>query len=686
VLGAFVAAGHVDTAETLGWALLESSGGREPAEALALARAALLAAPGCEELRRQTAELYKAVHGGHEHFQTLYEAAGLEAGQSPKRAVRTLETCLAVHPGAYLANRFDGRVIRVQRLNAMGEFEFDDAGRTVRLEPKLLADEFDLLPETDFRVRLLADPQGLADMFRNDPAAVLMSISQARGGRVTSDDLKGLVVPQFLPKDKWSGWWGRARTAAKKCPQLTLEGRSPVTLIYHPQGRSLEDEFADAAGEAYHPLEQLAVLRTYLREASGRGASPDGAFVSRIVSAMADRLRSSLPRRPGEAFQAALALDAASAIDVSRPGDDLPRPADVLARADAPAEIIARLAKTDLWPAALEALRARPDAAEQFERLLHLAPAEHLDAVADGAVALGRADAPARAVTEAFADATHHLELCLWAWAGPAKTISDLPNRTTILCKLLDALFEIDHHWTGDGAARREARRKVRSALAADHFAAFRRVVDEIDTAMGAVVKGKIERTDGLAQTVREKMLHGLRQKHHELFLRKKAPPWEDERVIWTSESALQARREDLRVLLEEKIPANAKQIGEAAAQGDLSENADWEAAIAERDLLAARAHKIQDELLRARALRPEDVPTDTVGVGSRVRLRHAETGEEIELTFLGPWDSAPERRVYAYTTRLALDLMGKALGTSLSYEIDGRRGGYTIVAISSAV
>lgn len=683
-LQAFVEAGKTEAAETLGWALLEQSASLEPAEVLPLAKAALLAVPSSEELRKHTAELYKQVHGGSANFSEIYASAGLETGQSPRRAIRTLDTCLAIQPGAHMVNRFDGRVICVQRFSGLGEYEFTDAGQSASLEPKLLADEFDLLPANDFRVLQKTDPEAMEKLFQKDIASILISICQAHGGRINSDDLKDFVVPKFMAADKWSGWWGRARTAARKCEYLLMEGKTPVTILYHPQGRSVEEEFAEPLKKAYHPLDYLGVLRTYLRETGTRKVAPDADFLRQAVKGILDRTQQCLTKLPNEAFEGALSLTAAGELGVTIP-PDAPKPADVLKGIGEPAKGIAKLTDAALWPIALQALRAHPAAGEQFEKLLYLAPTERLDAAAAILAELGNVAAIQRAVNDALNDSMHHIDLCLWVWAGPAMDIPGLPNQTTILVKLLDLLFDIDHHWTGDNDGRRDARQNVRAALSTDGYNGFKKVVEEIDAHMGAVLKTKIERTDGLAQTVSDKMLHLLRQKHHTLFLEKKIAPWENENVIWTTLASIHAREDDLKEIRDVKVPANAKQIGEAAAEGDLSENADWEAAIAERDMLMSRMNKIQAELASARILQPEDVPADHVGIGSRVKLRRAD-GAELTVGFLGPWDSDPAQRIYSYTTRLGKTLMGKQPGVTLELEIDNEPAEYTVEELSSVL
>jgi len=86
-----------------------------------------------------------------------------------------------------------------------------------------------------------------------------------------------------------------------------------------------------------------------------------------------------------------------------------------------------------------------------------------------------------------------------------------------------------------------------------------------------------------------------------------------------------------------------------------------------------------QNELSRARALHRQDVPADSVGIGSRVTLLRLRDGQAVKMTFLGPWDSNVDMQVYSYQTPLAQVLMGKPLGHTVRLKLDGEEGDYRI-------
>ena len=90
------------------------------------------------------------------------------------------------------------------------------------------------------------------------------------------------------------------------------------------------------------------------------------------------------------------------------------------------------------------------------------------------------------------------------------------------------------------------------------------------------------------------------------------------------------------RQVVEVEIPEVAKQIGEAASFGDLSENSEYTAALEKRDQLASRATRMENELSLARVINHEMAGSDFVNVGTRVTAqvtgsKHPEPGPDPE-------------------------------------------------------
>jgi transcription elongation GreA/GreB family factor len=435
----------------------------------------------------------------------------------------------------------------------------------------------------------------------------------------------------------------------------------------------------DVLAEVDRSVSLAAAERTRLRQ---RKRPLDPAFTAPILDALAAQARAS----GTEALAAALAVQSAAELGVEPPPGGCPAPEEVLAAAREPCQAVAAVGDPALWPAALDALAARPDADGQFRRLLELAPAEHLDDVAARLRQAGAGEAVAAAAARAAAEPSAHRELLLCLWRGPPEAVPGAPGPVELLGKLLDVLAEVDRSVSLAAAERTRLRQRIRAAFAARDYACCRRAVGEMDEAVAETYRDRIGRCGGLAQTVREEMLGVLRERFGGLFVQAPVEPWRDERTLWTTQAALHRREELLKEIVEVKMPANARAIGAAAAHGDLSENSEWKFAIEERDLLRARAAKLQDEIARARVLTAEDVPGEQVGIGSRIRLRRQDDGREVTVTVLGAWDTDLERNVFSYKAAVSEELLGKGVGDPVALKLEGLEGQYRIAELGCGV
>ena len=688
VLECLVQAGQLEMAHTLGWLLLSETAERHGHDqALAVARQVLTAVPGNNEIRMMLAELYGQVYAQAENFDSILEASGLQDTQSLRRAIRTLEICLSIVPGCFLANRYDNRVVRAERFDAtLGWFEVTAAGgQEQQIEPRLLADEFERVEPNDFRVLCQFRKDQMSEMLTKDPAGVLAGICMSNGGQINAQELKDLLVPTYVQADKWSGWWNRARSASKRSENLTIEGRNPTIASYHPDGRSCEDNFADAVAKARTPLDYLAILKLYAKETRSRKLPVKEDFVQPIMRMLAHQALSYRTRRPVEALAASLAVDAMIAGGMPPPPAACPTAIEAVAALADPAGVIAALPEAALWPAAIEALAQREDSAEWFERLMTAMPAGQLDNIAARVRAGGRGAAIGQIVEQAVTNAAKDLQVCLWLWKGPAEPVAGAPRELALLSRLLGVMEQIGHDMRVDHNERREAYRQIRSALVAERCKAFRAAVSQMDQGVAGTIKRRIEQSPGLSIGSSEKLISILREEFYGLFLKARIEPWMDETVIYSSAAAATKREAALKHLVEIEVPENSKRVGAAAALGDLSENSEWESAVEEQRRLQARVARIRDELATVRTLHPLEIPTDAVGIGSKVTLEPVAGGPEVTVSFLGPWDGNVAERVFNYKAPIAQEMMGKTVGQTVSMRLDALAGEYVIKAIGSA-
>ena len=120
--------------------------------------------------------------------------------------------------------------------------------------------------------------------------------------------------------------------------------------------------------------------------------------------------------------------------------------------------------------------------------------------------------------------------------------------------------------------------------------------------------------------------------------------------------------QEELKYLVDVAREEVKRQLAEARAQGDLSENADYDAARQKQAEVESRIKEIEDILNNSEILE-ENSKGNRVGLGSTVTLRFVETGKEAEYMIVGTVESDPFNGKISNSCALGEAIMGKSVG-----------------------
>lgn len=106
-----------------------------------------------------------------------------------------------------------------------------------------------------------------------------------------------------------------------------------------------------------------------------------------------------------------------------------------------------------------------------------------------------------------------------------------------------------------------------------------------------------------------------------------------------------------------------AKAIAEAREKGDLSENAEYDAAKEAQGLLELRISKLEETLANARIIREEDLDASSVVILSTVKIKQAKSGKEFEYTLVSESEADTRARKISVTSPIGKGLLGKVIG-----------------------
>ena len=129
----------------------------------------------------------------------------------------------------------------------------------------------------------------------------------------------------------------------------------------------------------------------------------------------------------------------------------------------------------------------------------------------------------------------------------------------------------------------------------------------------------------------------------------------------------LQAQLEELKTTERQKI---AKAIGEARAQGDISENAEYDAAKDAQAHNEARIADLEAKLANVRIIENENIPSDKVYIGAHVTLKDLDSGEKIKYMLVSGEEANFDENKISVFSPIGKGLLGHKEGDEVTIKV----------------
>ena len=153
--------------------------------------------------------------------------------------------------------------------------------------------------------------------------------------------------------------------------------------------------------------------------------------------------------------------------------------------------------------------------------------------------------------------------------------------------------------------------------------------------------------------------------------------------VTYMTEEGLQKLKEELQQLETVERPRIIAAIAEAREKGDLSENAEYDAAKEAQGVLETKIAQLKARLMDARVLDASDIRTDEVQILTKVRVRMKSTGAEKVFQLVTEGEANIAEGKISVTTPIAKGLMGKKVGEVAQVQVPAGMMEFEILEIS---
>jgi len=497
------------------------------------------------------------------------------------------------------------------------------------------------LPENDFRRLKVEDPEALREVVSNSPGESLVHLLESLGEPVDVTAIKGWLE-NLVDPGKWTSWWSKARSH----PRVVASGTgSRLRYAAGGSAASATDALIDQLA-ASGPRERLAIAR----RVASRGSAASRSAIEILTRSLPDLEASD----PGLAWETATLLG-----DLSGGSDISEAATHRLIESVPPLHLLSGIQDRTVRLQVLERLKTAGDGlwTELWaEWLLHEQHPAVLTEIALELERAGEADTLEATLEAVFRNHADHPAQFIWACELMTEPGCPEPVSRRMTPSLLEKLPDT---LTRTEFAPLRARAKE---LLDGGKVAVQLILDRASAQQASRFVSRVVRVS----TVEPGRLRVLEQAVRQLG--EEAHPADTPLFVATRE-AVEAKRAELKQLLDVEIPKTLKGIQAAAAEGDLRENFEYHMLRDRQELQSARAAKLQQELAVVQVLEPGSADCSAVNIGTVVHLEGSGAQAMAPITILGSWDGDVERRIFANGSGVAAELLGKKIGDQAEVE-----------------
>ena len=154
-------------------------------------------------------------------------------------------------------------------------------------------------------------------------------------------------------------------------------------------------------------------------------------------------------------------------------------------------------------------------------------------------------------------------------------------------------------------------------------------------------------------------------------------------KITYFTKEGLKKLNDELQHLKTKGRAEIAKQIAEARDKGDLSENAEYDAAKDAQGLHELKISKLEESISNARIIDESDINTDKVSILSKVKIENLNLKKEFQYTIVSEEESNLEEGKISIKSPIGMGLLGKKKGEIVSVNVPSGKIKFKIIDIS---
>ncbi len=154
-------------------------------------------------------------------------------------------------------------------------------------------------------------------------------------------------------------------------------------------------------------------------------------------------------------------------------------------------------------------------------------------------------------------------------------------------------------------------------------------------------------------------------------------------KLTYLTEEGLKKLKDELDYLITVERPSISKQIAEAREKGDLSENAEYDAAKEAQGLLEMKISKLQETIRNSRLIDESKINSDSVQILNKIKIQNTKSKAVVEYVLVAESEANLKLGKISIETPIAKGLLGKKVGDVVKVKVPSGEMEFKILEIS---
>lgn len=626
-----------------------------------------------EEMANIALDYLESTYGDTPALKEKLRVVGLRSLDDFQGAIRNFELLVHMSKGRFIFHKGDwgaGEIMDISLIREQVAIEFENVVGIRELSFKNAFNNLIPISNDHFLARRYGNPDDLEEQANKDPVSVVKLLLSDLGPK-TAAQIKEEMFELVINPDNWSKWWQAARSKCKKDTKV----QSPKTLsqnfVLLDKDISYTDKFSKIIADDNLDVEEF-LDKTYKFSKQHPEVLKNKELKAEFREKLLNILNGLTENQELLKIQIYIYIEEFF-------NDHLDQALSKIIKDAVDIEFIIRALPISSMKKKVLALckKYRDDWKEHFTSIFLSIPYHFIRDYALKELTSAKEDELINKMLQKLLDhPVMYPECFVWYFQkiqlSSDLAMSDKAGKEVFFETLFILLYHIENN-----PEKVELSKRVQSMVVSKHYQLYRdniagtsieyaREILLLVSKCQSFTNHDLKGIQALTKVV-HKGLEGVKEDSQK------------EHIIWTTVEGYQKVQERIHHIATVETVDNAKEIEVARAHGDLRENAEFKSAQERRARLQSEMKLLSTQLSQARILSPEDISTESVGVGAVVDLVNKD-GSEVKYKILGPWDADPDKGILSFQSRLASSMTGKKVNESFSFKSQD----YTVKDIKS--